>query len=88
MSKATIASIFVRAANLLDEPHLNSTLCLIFNGIASIIAIIFLVLFFGKSTASLLGLGIAGCICMVLANITDLLPSGLNKIARKISKKT
>ena len=86
MVKRIIAQFFMKAAKLLDEPHLNSSLCLIFNGMASMAAIVFIVLFVIGKTEPLLVLGIAGCICMTLANTTDMFPFWLNSVARKIGR--
>jgi len=87
MVKRILAQFFIKMAELLDDTQLNSSLCLIFNGMASMIAIIFLVLFAVGKTNSLFWLGIAGCICMVLANITDLFPFLLKGIAKKLTDK-
>ena len=78
------AQILYKFAKLLDEPKLNSSLCLIFNGIASMVAIIFLVYFVMARANWLLWLGIGGCVCMMLANTTDLFPFWINSIAKKI----
>lgn len=78
--------IFTKAANLFDDPQLNSSLCLIFNGLTSMIAIVFLVLFAIGRTRALLLLGIAGCTCMTLANITDLFPFWLHSIAKRLDR--
>jgi len=83
MSKK-IASLLLRLSKLFDEPQLNSALCLIFNGMASMIAIVFLVLFITGKTRALLWLGGSGCVCMILANTTDLFPLFLSSIAKKI----
>ena len=85
MVKSVLVQFFTKMAELFDDPQLNSSLCLIFNGMASMIAIVFLVLFAMGKTNSLFILGIAGCICMILANITDLFPFWLKVIAKKLS---
>ena len=85
MRKKILLPFFTKAAQLLEDAQLNSALCLIFNGMASMIAIVFLVLFVMKKTAPLFWLGIAGCICMILANITDLFPFWLKGIAKRLS---
>jgi len=87
MSNKIFAQLFTKAAELFDDHQLNSSLCLIFNGMASMIAIVFLVLFAIGKTGSLFWLGVAGCICMILANITDLFPFWLKGIAKKLSSK-
>ena len=84
MNKKFLVQFFLKAAELFGDTQLNSALCLIFNGMASMIAIAFLVLFVMGKTGSLFWLGIAGCICMILANITDLFPFWLKGIAKKL----
>jgi len=84
MKKKFLIPLFEQAARLFDEPNLNSSLCLIFNGMASMIAIIFLVLFAIGKTGALFYIGVAGCFCMILANITDLIPFWLKSIAKKM----
>ena len=86
MSKKIPVKLFKKAADLFDDAQLNSSLCLIFNGMASVVAIAFLVLFAMGKTGTLFGLGVAGCACMVLANITDLFPFWLRGIAKKLTK--
>jgi len=81
-----IAKLLLKASRLFDEPQLNSSLCLIFNGMASMIAIVFLVFFIIKKTGPLMWLGWSGCFCMILANMTDLLPLLLSKLAKKLDK--
>ena len=83
MSKKTVVRFFTKAAELFNDTQLISALCLIFNGMASMIAIVFLVLFAAGKTGSLFWLGIAGCACMILANITDLFPFWLRGIVKK-----
>ena len=85
LSKKIFVRFFTRIAELFDDSQLNSSLCLIFNGMASIIAIVFLILFIMGKTESLLWLGFAGCLCMILANITDLFPFWLRGIAKKLT---
>ena len=85
MSKKKLSQFFIKAAELFGESQLNSSLCLIFNGMASMIAIAFLILFLLGKTGTLFWLGIAGCLCMVLANITDLFPFWLKGIAKKLA---
>ena len=84
MINRVLIQFFTKMAELFDDYQLNSSLCLIFNGMASMIAIIFLVLFAMGKTGVLFWLGIAGCICMILANITDLFPFWLKGIAKKL----
>ena len=84
MHKNFLAQFFMKAAELFGDYQLNSSLCLIFNGMASMVAIVFLVLFAMGKSELLFGLGMAGCICMVLANITDLFPFWLKGIAKKL----
>ena len=84
MSEKTSVKLFTKAADLFDDTQLNSSLCLIFNGMASMVAIAFLVLFAMGKTEALFWLGIAGCVCMILANITDLFPFWLRGIAKKL----
>ena len=86
MNKKISVMLFAKAADLFDDSQLNSSLCLIFNGMASMVAIAFLVLFAMGKTGTLFGLGVAGCACMVLANITDLFPFWLRGIAKKLTK--
>ena len=87
MNKENIAKLFSKAAELFGEAHLNSSLCLIFNGMASMIAIAFLVLYAMGREELLLWLGFGGCICMILANLTDLFPFWLKGIAKKLAQK-
>ena len=84
MSEKFHVKLFMKAADLFDDAQLNSSLCLIFNGIASMVAIAFLVLFAIGKTGTLFWLGVAGCVCMVLANITDLFPFWLRGITEAI----
>jgi len=84
MNNKFVVRFFNRAAELFGDSQLNSSLCLIFNGMASMAAIAFLVLFVIGKKESLFWLGIVGCICMVLANITDLFPFWLKGIAKKL----
>ena len=84
MNEKIPVKIFTKAADLFDDAQLNSSLCLIFNGMASMVAIAFLVLFAMGKTGTLFWLGVAGCVCMVLANITDLFPFWLRGIAKKL----
>ena len=84
MSEKNAVKLFTKAADLFDDTQLNSSLCLIFNGMASMVAIAFLVLFAMGKTGALFWLGIAGCVCMILANITDLFPFWLRGIAKKL----
>ena len=84
MSKKISVQFFTKAAEVFDDTQLNSSLCLIFNGMASMVAIAFLVLFGMGKTEALFWLGVAGCICMILANITDLFPFWLKGIAKKL----
>ena len=84
MNKKFPARFFTKAAKLFSDSQLNSSLCLIFNGMASMLAIAFLVLFLMGKTEPLLGLGAAGCVSMVLANITDLFPFWLKGIAKRL----
>ena len=88
MKKAasTSAKIFSRASKRSDEQYFNGVLCLMFNGMASVIAIVFLILFITGKTGTLLWLGFAGCACMTLANTTDLFPLWLSQIAKKLAK--
>ena len=86
MRKKLSVRLFTRAADIFGDSQLNSSLCLILNGMASMIAIAFLVLFTMRKTEALFWLGLAGCICMVLANITDLFPFWLNGIAKKLDR--
>jgi len=85
MSKKNLSQFFTKAAELFSDSQLNSSLCLIFNGMASMIAIAFLVLFLIGKTGALFWLGIAGCLCMILANITDMFPFWLKGIAKKVA---
>ena len=85
MSEKITIKLFMKAADLFDDAQLNSSLCLIFNGMASMVAIAFLVLFAMGKTGTLFGLGVAGCVCMVLANIMDLFPFWLRGIAKKMA---
>ena len=73
--------------NLLNDHTLNSSLCLIFNGMASVIAIIFLIFFVIGNTKPLLWLGIAGCLSMTLANTIDILFYWLGRIIMNQVKK-
>ena len=82
MRKKVLLPFFMKAAELFGDYQLNSSLCLIFNGMASMAAIVFLVLFVLGKNELLFWLGIAGCICMILANITDLFPFWLKGIAK------
>ena len=90
-SKKSIRRMFsgllLKAAKTLDEPHLNSSLCLIFNGMASMVAIVFIILFIIDKREPLLLLGFLGCVAMTLANIVDLFPFWLNGLAKVINKK-
>ena len=86
MSEKIHVKLFSKAADLFDDAQLNSSLCLIFNGMASMVAIAFLVLFTMGKTGALFWLGVVGCVCMVLANITDLFPFWLRGIAKKLAK--
>ncbi|MFV0400157.1 MAG: hypothetical protein ACK5LX_05990 [Oscillospiraceae bacterium] len=79
-----IAGLIAKAAEVLDEPRLNSSLCLIFNGMASMVAIVFLVLYFTGNRGALLPLGCSGVLCMLLANTTDLFPYFLNGIVKRL----
>ena len=87
MSEKIHVKLFMKAADLFDDAQLNSSLCLIFNGMASMVAIAFLVLFAMGKTGTLFWLGVVGCVCMVLANITDLFPFWLRGIAKKLAKR-
>ena len=80
------SGLLLRSAKILDEPHLNSSLCLIFNGMASMIAIVFIILFIIDKNEPLLLLGISGCVAMTLANIVDLFPFWLNGLAKVVDK--
>jgi|GEM_PF-2509228 len=84
MIKSVLAQLFAKGAELFGDAQLNSSLCLIFNGMASMIAIVFLVLFARGESGALFWLGVAGCIGMILANITDLFPFWLKGIAKKL----
>ena len=84
MNKKFFIRFAMKAAELFDDSRLNSSLCLIFNGMASMVAIAFLVLFAMGKAGALFELGITGCICMVMANITDLFPFWLKGIAEKL----
>ena len=84
MGKKISVRFFTKAAELFGDSQLNSSLCLIFNGMASMIAIAFLVLFAVGKPDALFWLGIAGCVCMILANLTDLFPFWLKGIAKKL----
>ena len=84
MIKSVLVKLFTRGADLFGDAQLNSSLCLIFNGMASVIAIVFLVLFAMGKSGALLWLGFAACICMILANITDLFPFWLKGTAKKL----
>ena len=81
-----IAKLLLKGSRLFDEPQLNSSLCLIFNGMASMIAIAFIVLYILGKTEPLLLLGFTGCLCMILANVTDLFPMFLRGMAKKFDK--
>ena len=76
--------LFTKAGELFDDYRLNSSLCLIFNGMASMIAIVFLVLFAIGKTDFLFLLGVLGCFSMILANITDLFPFWIKGIVKKL----
>lgn len=78
------SKILISFSKLLNEPKLNKSLCLIFNGAATIIAIIFIVLSIMDYTSPLMILGICGCTLIILANVTDMLPSLLVKMAKRI----
>ena len=82
------SGLLLKAAKILDKPHLNSSLCLIFNGMASMIAIVFIILFIIDKRDPLLLLGFSGCISMTLANIVDLFPFLLTGLAKVIDKET
>ena len=84
MIKRVLVRFSTKMAELFEDTQLNSSLCLIFNGMASMIAMTFLALFAMGKTGALFWLGVAGCICMVLANITDLFPFWLRGIAKKL----
>ena len=84
MNKKLLVQFFLKSAELFGDSQLNSSLCLIFNGMASMAAIAFLILFAMGKTGPLFWLGIAGCICMILANITDIFPFWLKGIAKKL----
>jgi len=84
MIKRVLVRFFTKMAELFDDTQLNSSLCLIFNGMASMIAIVFLVLFVIGKSGALLWIGLVACICMILANITDLFPFWLKGIAKKL----
>ena len=86
MIKSVLAQLFTKGAELFGDAQLNSSLCLIFNGMASMIAIVFLVLFAMGKSGALLWLGFAGCICIILANIIDLFPFWLKGVAKKFDK--
>ncbi|WKY43749.1 hypothetical protein Q5O14_14080 [Eubacteriaceae bacterium ES2] len=86
-NESQLAILLLRAAKFLDEPGLNSSLCLIFNGMASMIAIVFIVIFMIGNREPLLLLGVLGCTAMTLANITDLFPFWLRKMAKAATKK-
>ena len=85
MSKRFSVQLFSKVAELFGDSKLNSSLCLIFNGMASKIAISFLVLFAMGKTEALLWLGIVGCTSMALANATDLFPFWLKGVANKLA---
>lgn len=85
-NKSQLAKLLLIAAKLLDEPRLNSSLCLIFNGMASMIAIIFIVMFLIGHREHLLLLGVIGCVAMTLANTTDLFPFWLKGMAKIVGK--
>jgi hypothetical protein len=85
MIKRVLFKATTKLAELFSDTQLNGSLCLIFNGMASMIAIVFLVLFAMGRTGTLLWLGFAGGLCMILANITDLFPFWLKGIAKKLS---
>jgi len=84
MIKNVFAQLFTKGAELFGDAQLNSSLSLIFNGMASMIAVVFLVLFAMGKSGALLWLGLSGCICMILANIIDLFPFWLRGIAKKL----
>lgn len=89
-AKRTKRQIFIRlllrSAKLLDKQNLNNALGLIFNGIASMIAIVFIVMFIVGYKPPLLLLGILGCVTMTLANVADLFPFWLKKMAQALDK--
>ena len=84
MIKKALVQFFTKMVKLFGDTQLNNSLCLIFNGMASMIAIVFLVLFAMGKLSALLWIGIAACICMILANITDLFPFWLKGIVKKL----
>lgn len=80
-----VSKKLLKIYDVFKEPNLNKSLCLIYNGIASMISIAFIVMFFMGKTQGMLIIGIAGCISITLANVTDLIPSGIKRLAKKIS---
>lgn len=84
--KSRSTKIKEQASRLYEDRDLTSSLCLIFNGIASMIAILFLVFYIIGYTVPLLWLGIAGCVCMVLANTTDIIPFWLGALKKKLKR--
>ena len=84
MIKKILFKATTKLADLFSDTNLNSSLCLIFNGMASMTAILFIVFFAIKLRGPLLWLGAAGCGCMLLANITDLFPFWLKLLAKKL----
>jgi len=84
MIKKILFKAATKLADLFSDTNLNSSLCLIFNGMASMTAILFIVFFAIKLRGPLLWLGAAGCGCMMLANITDLFPFWLKLLAKKL----
>jgi len=85
MIKKILFKATTNLAELFSDTKLNSSLCLIFNGMASMVAILFIVFFAIKQRSPLFWLGAAGCSCMMLANITDLFPFWLKLLAKKLA---
>ena len=85
MIKKVLLKVATKLAELFADTKLNSSLCLIFNGMASMVAILFIVFFAIKMRGPLPWLGAAGCGCMMLANITDLFPFWLKLLAKKLA---
>jgi len=84
MIKRVLLKVTIKLAELFSDTQLNSSLCLIFNGMASMVAILFIIFFAIKLHGPLFWLGAAGCGCMILANITDLFPFWLKLLAKKL----
>lgn len=87
MTKNISQRFLTKAAEVFDMPQFSIRLCSILEGVALMLASAFLVLFAMGRADTFFGLGLAGCLCMIAAHITDLIPSWLRRIAKRLTSR-